>query len=93
MVWWRLKRKNRKVDAPEFSVWRDLVPGLLKRSFVVDETRLWKKVCKFSDLPLLILSNCQKPVKAETLALTGIWQFDLDSQAGQGDSSSVTKID
>lgn len=60
--------------------------NILKRyAIIVNEAM--KKVCKFSDLPLSILSNCQKPVKAETLALTGFWQFDLDSQAGQGDFS------
>lgn len=38
-------------------------------------------VCKFSELPQLILSNCQKPVKAGTLALTGFQQFDFVNQA------------
>jgi len=41
-------------------------------------------VCKSSELPWLILSNCQKLVKAETLTLTGFWQFDLGDQAVDG---------
>ena len=46
-------------------------------------------MCGFSELPWLILSNCQNPVKAETLALTGFWQFDLGIKQLNGNFQTI----
>ena len=44
-------------------------------------------VCKSSGLPEWMISKCQKPVKAETLALTGFRHFEQVNQAVQREFS------